>query len=70
MTPKQANLNRIERKKNLIAAFAVKKEAIFKNSTILLVDDVMTTGTTLSSATSQLLQGGAKKVKVLVIARA
>lgn len=70
MTPQQANLNQKERKKNLIGAFSVKKEAICKNCTILLVDDVMTTGTTLTSATLELLHGGAKKVKILVLARA
>ena len=70
MTPKQANLNRKQRKKNLIKAFSVKKEAICRNRIILLVDDVMTTGATLSSAASALLDAGAKKIKVLVLARA
>jgi ComF family protein len=70
MTSKQATLNREQRKKNLIKAFSVKKEAICRNSTILLVDDVMTTGATLSSAASALLDAGAKNVKVLVLARA
>lgn len=70
MTSKQANLNRKERKKNLIGAFSVKKEVICRNRTILLLDDVMTTGTTLTSAASALLEAGAKKVKILVLARA
>ena len=70
MTSKQASLNREQRKKNLIRAFSVKKEAICRNRTILLLDDVMTTGATLSSAASALLDAGAKNVKVLVLARA
>lgn len=70
MTSKQANLDRKQRKKNLIGAFSVKKEAICRNSIILLLDDVMTTGTTLSTAASALLHAGAKQVKVLVLARA
>ena len=70
MTSKQASLNRKQRKKNLIGAFSVKKEAICRNRTILLLDDVMTTGATLSSAASALLDAGAESVKVLVLARA
>ena len=70
MTAQQASLKREQRKKNLIGAFSVKKEAICRNHTILLLDDVMTTGATLSSATSTLLDAGAKNVKVLVLARA
>lgn len=70
MTPKQANLNRDQRKKNLIKAFSVKKQAICQNRTILLLDDVMTTGATLSSAATALMDAGAKEVKVLVLARA
>ena len=70
MTSKQANLNREQRKKNLIGAFSVKKEAICRNRTILLLDDVMTTGATLSSAASVLIDAGAKNVKVLVLCRA
>jgi len=69
-TSKQANLNRKQRKKNLIDAFSVKKEAICRNRTILLIDDVMTTGATLSSAASVLLDAGAKNIKVLVLTRA
>lgn len=70
MTSKQANLDRKQRKKNLIGAFSVKKGAICRNRTILLLDDVMTTGTTLTSAASALLESGAKQVKILVLARA
>lgn len=36
---------------------------------ILLVDDVMTTGATLSAAAHALLDGGARRVSVLVISR-
>lgn len=70
ITPKQANLTRTQRKKNLIGVFSLKKDENYKNRTILLVDDVMTTGTTLSVASKILLEAGASNVKVLVTARA
>ena len=70
ITQKQANLSRTQRKKNLIGVFSLKKGENCKNRTILLVDDVMTTGTTLSMASKVLLEAGALNVKVLVIARA
>jgi ComF family protein len=65
----QSRLNREERKKNLIGAFSVKKEAICKNKSILLVDDVMTTGATLAAATGALLDAGAREVNVFALAR-
>ena len=70
ITQKQANLSRTQRKQNLIGVFSLKKGENCKNRTILLVDDVMTTGTTLSMASKVLLEAGALNVKVLVIARA
>jgi ComF family protein len=65
----QSKLKRDERKKNLIGAFSAKKEEICKNKSILLVDDVMTTGATLAAATGALLDAGAKEVFVFALAR-
>ncbi len=69
-TPRQVNLDRKKRLKNLAGAFAVKNPENCKNRKILLVDDVMTTGTTLSFATTLLLEAGVEKVDVLVLLRA
>ncbi len=69
-TPKQANLDRKKRLKNLTGAFIVKKKSDCEKRRILLVDDVMTTGTTLSAATQTLLDAGAEEVDVLVLLRA
>jgi ComF family protein len=70
-TPTQVGLNREARQRNLQGAFMIRKamHARIKDRTILLVDDVMTSGATLSAATRTLLRGGAKEVNVLVFAR-
>ena len=69
-TPRQVKLNREKRIKNMDGAFAVKKKSACENRKILLVDDVMTTGTTLTYAAQTLLDAEAKEVNVLVILRA
>lgn len=71
-TPKQANLSREERKKNLKGAFKIveSERAKIKTGSILLLDDVLTTGSTLESACLTLLESGAcGKINILVIAR-
>ena len=65
----QATLNRKKRHQGLNSAFQIKNGAV-AGKHILLVDDVMTTGATLSAAAKILLHDGkAAKVDVLVIAR-
>ena len=68
-TPKQANLSGAQRRKNLEGAFSVTDGEIFRNSVILLVDDVLTTGSTLTAASSALLECGAKEINILILAR-
>lgn len=68
-TPKQANLSGSERRKNLQGAFSITDGAICRNSIILLVDDVLTTGSTLSAASSVLLENGASEINILILAR-
>ncbi|MDA1334901.1 MAG: ComF family protein [bacterium] len=68
-TPPQGHADSREaRFANLCGAFAVIDPIIIKDKTILLVDDVMTTGATLSSATLELKKAGAKEVAALVLA--
>ena len=66
-TTPQTKLNYAQRQKNVAEAFRVNADVAGK--TILLVDDVMTTGATMNSCTKALLDAGAKKVNGLVFAR-
>lgn len=66
-TVDQVGLSGKERAENLRGAFAVSKELV-KGKNILLVDDVLTTGSTCNEVSRMLVNAGAKSVKVLVIA--
>jgi len=68
-TRRQATLTRDERKKNLAAAFSLADEEFCRNDDILIVDDVMTTGSTLNAAAAVLRQSGTEKVYVMALAR-
>lgn len=67
-TPPQAGLNRRARLKNVRGAFA--SEASLAGKHVALVDDVMTTGATLSEAARTLKLAGAATVSAWVVARA
>ncbi|MDB5388970.1 MAG: phosphoribosyltransferase [Planctomycetaceae bacterium] len=68
-TRKQAHLSRADRKKNQLDVFRVHRPLRIAGKTILLVDDVLTTGATADSAARALKAAGAKKVVVVVMAR-
>ena len=61
-------LSRQERKLSLQHAFALSPAAAVKGRHILLLDDIMTTGTTLTMCAKVLRQGGAASVDALVLA--
>ncbi len=69
-TLKQGTLSRTARLENVRNAFACKHPKRIVGRNILLIDDVMTSGATMSEATKVLRRAGAKKVIVAVIARA
>jgi ComF family protein len=66
-TRPQVGLKREERLKNVRQAFAVQGDVVGK--VVLLVDDVYTTGATLTACSQTLLNAGAKEVRVLTLAR-
>ena len=68
-TKPQTELSSEERKKNVRKAFEVVKPEAVKRRTILLVDDVATTGSTLNECTKALKRAGADGVLCLVLAR-
>lgn len=68
-TRPQSSLTATERRRNLRRAFAVHDRSAIKGRRVLLVDDVLTTGTTAQQCTRTLLAAGAESVHVAVLAR-
>ncbi len=70
-TPSQVGLSRTQRQLNLQGAFAVPAErrGTVAGRSVVLVDDVLTSGATANAASRALLRGGARRVDVLVFAR-
>ena len=68
-TEHQARIeDRTKRLKNIIGSFALKNREQIKNRNIILIDDITTTGATLSEARKTLKQAGAKKIIAFTIA--
>lgn len=59
-----------ERRRNVRGAFSVEDKKRFKGSSVLVVDDVFTSGSTSDECSKILLKSGAYKVQVLTITRA
>ncbi len=68
-TPPQSSMERKLRLKSLKKVFAVRDEQL-KDKRILLVDDIMTTGSTLEECSKTLLRAGISEVRVVFLARA
>lgn len=67
-TPDQTHLSSAERKENVKDAFKVDEGIDFSKMTIMLVDDVITTGATLNECAKTLKQNGAEKVHACTLA--
>lgn len=67
-TPLQTGLKASQRRRNLKQAFAITTDV--KDLHICIVDDVMTTGSTLEAISSALKMAGAARVSGMVVARA
>jgi ComF family protein len=66
----RAGLDAKGRYETVAGAFAVRHPRLVANEDILLVDDVFTTGATVSACAEALLAAGARNVRVLTVARA
>ena len=67
-TPQQVGLDAEARRKNMRKAFAVSAQSKIKGQRVLLVDDVRTTGATISACVDALKLAGAAHVDVLTFA--
>ena len=63
---RQRGLSRAERRRNVAGAFVARSPV---PSTVVLVDDVFTSGSTANAAASALRQAGARRVEVVTFAR-
>jgi ComF family protein len=68
-TRSQVGLSREERRQNVRDAFAAQP-SIVRGKTILVIDDVTTTGATLEACAAALLKAGARQVYGYTVARA
>ena len=69
-SPPQINLSPREREKNVKGSFAVADPEGVQGKRVLLIDDVMTTGSTVHECARALLRAGAGEVDVFTLARA
>lgn len=67
---RQAGLPEELRRANVRGTFAVRRPEMVRGRTLLLVDDIMTTGATLSEAAAALKEAGAWRVWCAAVARA
>lgn len=58
-----------ERLANIIGSFEIRNPETIRGKKIILIDDVRTTGATMSEAKKVLMSAGAKKVMGVVVAR-
>jgi competence protein ComFC len=68
-TTTQTHFDRRQRMRNLRDAFALRQNVNVTNLNLLLVDDVLTTGSTVNECARTLLAAGARHVDALTIAR-
>jgi len=69
-TAPQADLPAGRRHANVRAAFAVRRREAWQGATLVLVDDVTTTGATLEACARTLVDAGAGEVRAITAARA
>jgi ComF family protein len=68
-TPRQVTLSAGQRRANMEGAFEAEAEEV-REKIVLLMDDVITTGTTLQACSQALRTAGARQIFILTLARA
>lgn len=68
--PPQTTMGRDERRRNVRGAFRVVRPERVRGRIVVLVDDVITTGSTLGECARELRRAGAADVRALTVARA
>ena len=66
---KQSGLGEEERRSNAVGTFRVTRPSRVDGQTVLVVDDIMTTGATLSECAAELKRAGASRVWGVTLAR-
>ena len=69
-TPPQTGLSLRQRRENVRGVFSVVAPNLVEGRVVALIDDVMTTGATVSACAGALKRAGARKVLALTLARA
>lgn len=67
-TERQAKLNRAQRLKNLTDAFKINDKNQIKEKSVIIIDDVTTTGSTAEALATKLKKAGASEVFLLTVA--
>ncbi len=67
-TASQTKKSRYDRTTNVESIFAVTNAHFFRGKNVILVDDVVTTGSTLESAGQELLNAGVKNLYIVALA--
>jgi len=68
-TTSQSRLTALERRANVRGAFSLRRPEIIAGRHVIVIDDIMTTGSTVGACAASLREGGAATVGVLTVAR-
>jgi len=69
-TKPQFEVSRKDRFKNVKSAFVINSPSFIENKKVALIDDIYTTGSTISECTKVLKEAGAAQVHVFTLSRA